>query len=259
MLKHASDYDLAPDKDHSTFDPEMYSGHPLMKYVNLVIGRSANCDMAWNCMAARFLKSDYEVAYEMLRAIRADHVRAETIRAAARTSLDDADYTLYLAVWDASRHLTKQRHRFAHHCFGLNKKLPEALLLIDAKLIGRLLFFEPEGYEFRREGRLGRTIPQEMGKDIEVYEIAYLEDIALMATITEYMVFSLFQALGPPGALRDGARRWLFEHPQSPLCIQSPTQKTKSEVRPEWPQPVHPHEIEGKPRPPPPMTWWIRV
>jgi hypothetical protein len=259
MPKPVTHYKLDDDKDHTAFDPDVYSGHPLMEYVNLVVGRSTNCDMFWTCMAARFLKADYDVAYEMLRAIRTDNVRHDAIRAAARAALNDADYELYRAVRNASVHLTRQRDKFAHHCIGVNSKLPNALLLIDSKLVGRVVFFDPDNHEKRTETRLGRALPNEMHKDIFVYEIAELEDLVLMATITEYMVVCLFQAFGPPGVVNVSARRWLFEHPQSPLCIDSPTQRTKPEVRPEWPRPVHGHELEGKPRPSPPSTWHIRI
>jgi len=257
--KPVTAYDLDDEKDHTSFNPETYSGHPLMEYVNIIIGRSTNCDMFWTCMAARFLKADYDVAYEMLRAIRADNARNDAIRGAARAALNDADYELYVAVRNASVHLTRQRDIFAHQCIGLNPKLPNALLVIDSKVIGRIVFFNPDGYTERSEQRIGREIPKEHRKDIYVYEITDLEDLALMATITEYMVVSLFQALGPPGAANDGARHWLFEHRQSPLYVQSPTQKTKPKVRPEWPQPVHGHELEGTPRPPPPYLMHLRV
>ena len=160
-IKTAASYNL--DEKETKFDPEEYAGHPLMEYVNLTIGRSATCDIIWNCMAARFLKSsEYETVYEMLRSINNDKVRADTIRDAARRALNDADFYLYAAVWDASRHLSRQRDKFAHHCFGVNESLPNALLLIDAKIVARLMFFEPDAFEPAGTGRVRRSVPDDL-------------------------------------------------------------------------------------------------
>lgn len=255
MPKPLSHYKLG-DEHHSSFDPEECSGHPLFQYVNLVISRSAICDILWNCMAARFLKADFEVAYEMLQALNAEGARVQIIRAAARKVLSDPDFELYAAVWKAAKPLRDQRHKFAHHLFGLNSGLPNALLLIDSRIVGRGIFLDPDAGKPARPGRLGHKLTDGADEQIEAYEVADLRDIALMATITEYMVASLLQALGPPGERRDGGYQWLFEHPQSPLCIDSPTQRTKPVVRPEWPAKVHP---PGEPVPDPPIFLWGRV
>ena len=232
MPKPLSHYKLG-DEHHSRFDPEECYGHPLFSYVNLVIARSAICDMLWNCMAARFLTTDFEVAYEMLQAPNAEGTRVQIIRAAARKVLSDADFELYGAAWKAAKPLRDQRHKFAHHLFGLNSGLPNALLLIDSRIIGRGIFLNPDAGRMKRPERIGHKLPGGADEQIEVYETADLRDKAVMATITEYMVMALLTALGPPGDERDGGYRWLFEHPQSPLCIDSPTQRTKPEVRPE--------------------------
>jgi hypothetical protein len=225
MPKPFSHYKIKDGK--SDFDPELAAWSPLIPYVYIVIGHSANCDMLWTCMAARFLKSDFEAAHEMLVALKADSARTQAIRAAANAALPADDFALYEAVRKKSADLSIQRHKFAHWSVGLSPDIPDALLLFDNKLVGRQLFFAPDSHVHGdRPNKMKLTIG-DAERNIEVYEAKELKKIALDSAITEFMVMSLFQAIGPKGDRRDAARTWLFEGRQSPLMGWTPPSRSK--------------------------------
>jgi hypothetical protein len=211
-----------------TFNVDAAVASPLFPLISKAVLHASNCDMLFMAIAGRFLKADFEVVTAMIMPL-SDWGRDTAILGAVRHSLgnETRERELFEASRKAVNDLTKYRNRFAHWSFGTNPQIPDALLLVDTKVVAKQfiarlhLTAQIPGQDF--------NLDAQTDQEVEVYEKPMLVKIADDAELAEAIMGNLFDALGPAGVERDAAR--------NTLCLRSAVRLHLPDHFPQtWPQ-----------------------
>lgn len=98
-------------------------------------------------MAAQFLASEQPLVTHMLQAVKNAEGRRAAVKAAGlqRLSGGSDDASFFLAALDALGHAEELRNRYAHQIWASSPDIPDAIILIDPRLIERAEALEAAG------------------------------------------------------------------------------------------------------------------
>lgn len=100
-----------------------------------VIASWAHIDGDLATIFSHVLKADIAVGTAVYQSLQGAEVRKRAFKAAAENALPRWQQLAFETVWRATSKSRMQRHRFAHHVWGAALELPDALLLMDPKVV----------------------------------------------------------------------------------------------------------------------------
>lgn len=104
----------------------------LTSHVMKCIAQWAQTEIKLGSLLAALLKSDLAAGTSMYLRLNNLEARRSILDAAAATTLNSENYTLFAMTMDALKPIRKRRNDFAHGLWGITAELPDALLWVSA-------------------------------------------------------------------------------------------------------------------------------
>lgn len=139
----------------------------------------------------------------MFSALNSNAAKVAMIEAAASAALPEDKLEMFEAILPLIRRAAKQRHKFAHHVWGVCDELPEALLLVDPQ---HTLNFVVTTTEFatglQQAQSVGERYPEFSRDEIFVYRRSdfetYISETAEAAKLMHYLTIAVSTIWGKP-------------------------------------------------------------
>jgi hypothetical protein len=199
------------------------------------IAQWAQAEIKLGSLLGALMRSDKAIAVSMYLRLTNAEARRSVLDAAAATSLNDDDYTLFATAMKAIKPIRDRRNDFAHGLWGITNEIPDALLWVSADdhLAYDVTFVGPNERPNRKFLEAAKNAHSNHLDSVMVYRDADLsreKDLSWQAAmVTSYLV----RALDPTDLERAAMRRELLALPLLRKLMANPdSPKTPPEAPP---------------------------
>gem|GEM_PF-5294812 len=175
---------------------------------------------------ADFLKSEPEIAIDILNAIESHTARMAVLQATAKATLPPPDFLLFDCTVASLNAQRSTRNEFAHHIWGISDQLPNALLLIDPRHLTRHIG-EIKGWELRFKLQLTALPDLDRSRIFIWSETDLDEQVAVSkASFERAILLSTLVTQRFAGQESDSRRQQLLSDPLVQLRIERATKRS---------------------------------